>query len=84
MTPTPAGSAFDSLRLDAVTDQETLRRVYALPSAAAVRKQMNELTDQTRRLIGCPMPSSWGSSSTIERSWSLARWTAWPSEVSTS
>ena len=28
-----------------------------------------------------PMPSSWGSSSTIERSWSLARWTAVPSEV---
>ncbi|MER8115826.1 MSMEG_1061 family FMN-dependent PPOX-type flavoprotein [Streptomyces sp. NPDC094031] len=48
-----ASTAFDSLRLDAVTDQEALRRVYALPGAAAVRKQMTELTDQTRRLIGC-------------------------------
>ncbi|MET7472786.1 MSMEG_1061 family FMN-dependent PPOX-type flavoprotein [Streptomyces sp. NPDC005648] len=53
MTPSLAGSAFDLLRLDAVTDQDALRRVYALPGAAAVRKQMNELTEQTRRLIGC-------------------------------
>lgn len=45
-------STFDSLRLDAVLDQETLRQAYGLPSAAAVRKQMTELTDQTRRLIG--------------------------------
>ncbi|MER6464493.1 MSMEG_1061 family FMN-dependent PPOX-type flavoprotein [Streptomyces sp. NPDC001228] len=52
MTPLLAGSAFDSLRLDAVSDQETLRRVYERPSDAAVRKQMTELTDQTRRLIG--------------------------------
>ncbi|MFC9757287.1 MSMEG_1061 family FMN-dependent PPOX-type flavoprotein [Streptomyces sp. NPDC056921] len=44
-------STFDSLRLDAVLDQETLRQAYGLPSGAAVRKQMTELTDQTRRLI---------------------------------
>ncbi|MEU0631453.1 MSMEG_1061 family FMN-dependent PPOX-type flavoprotein [Streptomyces sp. NPDC005989] len=44
-------STFDSLRLDAVLDQETLRQAYGLPSDAAVRKQMTELTDQTRRLI---------------------------------
>ncbi|MEV4414396.1 MSMEG_1061 family FMN-dependent PPOX-type flavoprotein [Catellatospora sp. NPDC049609] len=53
MTPTPAVSAFDSLRLDAVSDQETLRRVYAMPGDAAVRKQMTELTEQTRQLIAC-------------------------------
>jgi hypothetical protein len=53
MTPSLAGSAFDSLRLDAVSDQEALRRAYALPSDAAVRTQMTELTEQTRRLIGC-------------------------------
>ncbi|CCH18438.1 MSMEG_1061 family FMN-dependent PPOX-type flavoprotein [Micromonospora lupini] len=53
MTPAPATTAFDSLRLDAVPDQETLPRAYELPSEAAVRKQMTELTDQTRRLIGC-------------------------------
>jgi len=53
MTPALTASAFDSLRLDAVPDQETLREVYDMPSAAAVRKQMTELTEQTRRLIGC-------------------------------
>ena len=53
MTPVLAGSAFDSLRLDAVSDQEALRQVYELPTDAAVRKQMTELTEQTRRLIGC-------------------------------
>ena len=53
MTSDLASSAFDSLRLDAVPDLEALRRAYALPSDAAVRKQMTELTDQTRRLIGC-------------------------------
>ncbi|MCX5064773.1 pyridoxamine 5'-phosphate oxidase family protein [Micromonospora lupini] len=53
MTPAPAATAFDSLRLDAVPDQETLRRAYELPSEAAVRKQMTELTEQARRLIGC-------------------------------
>jgi PPOX class probable FMN-dependent enzyme len=53
MTSTLAASAFESLRLDAVADQEALRRVYALPSEAAVRKQMTELTDQTRQLIAC-------------------------------
>ncbi|MFD7673825.1 MSMEG_1061 family FMN-dependent PPOX-type flavoprotein [Streptomyces anulatus] len=53
MTTSLAGSAFDSLRTDAVSDQEELRRAYALPGDAAIRKQMTELTDQTRRLIAC-------------------------------
>ncbi|GID92195.1 MSMEG_1061 family FMN-dependent PPOX-type flavoprotein [Amorphoplanes digitatis] len=53
MEPTVATTAFDSLRLDAVPDPEALRRVYELPADAAVRKQMTELTDQTRRLIAC-------------------------------
>ncbi len=53
MTPAPAATAFDSLSLDAVPDQEALRRVYELPTEAAVRKQMTELTEQTRRLISC-------------------------------
>ena len=48
-----ATSAFDLLRLDAVPDEEALRRVYAMPAEPAVRKQMTELTEQTRRLIGC-------------------------------
>ncbi|MEU4421825.1 MSMEG_1061 family FMN-dependent PPOX-type flavoprotein [Actinoplanes sp. NPDC024001] len=53
MVPTTAGTAFDALLLDAVPDHEALRRVYEMPSEAAVRKQMTELTDQTRRLINC-------------------------------
>jgi PPOX class probable FMN-dependent enzyme len=53
MTSTIATGAFDSLRLDAVADQEALRRVYELPGDAAVRKQMTELTEQTRQLIAC-------------------------------
>lgn len=53
MTTPLADSAFDSLRSDAVSDQEALRRAYGLPSDAAIRKQMTELTDQARRLIGC-------------------------------
>jgi uncharacterized protein len=48
---TTTTTAFDALRADALTDQEALRQVYALPSDAAVRKQMTELTEQTRRLI---------------------------------
>lgn len=51
MTTPLAGGAFDSLRLDAVSDPEALRRVYDLPSDAAVRKEMTELTEHTRRLI---------------------------------
>ena len=51
--PALAASAFHSLRLDAVPDQEALRRADELPSHAAVRKQMIELTEQTRRLIAC-------------------------------
>ncbi|MEU7469931.1 MSMEG_1061 family FMN-dependent PPOX-type flavoprotein [Streptomyces sp. NPDC044984] len=53
MTPLLAGSAFDSLRLDAVPDQEALRRVHELPKETASRKQMTELTEQARRSIGC-------------------------------
>ncbi|MFE2291309.1 MSMEG_1061 family FMN-dependent PPOX-type flavoprotein [Streptomyces sp. NPDC059452] len=53
MTTSLDSSAFDSLRLDAVSDLEGLRRAYGLPSDAAVRKQMTELTDRTRQLIGC-------------------------------
>ncbi|MHC5907668.1 MSMEG_1061 family FMN-dependent PPOX-type flavoprotein [Streptomyces sp. S6] len=52
-SPTETGTAFDSLLLDSVPDQETLRRTYELPGAPAVRKQMTELTEQTRALIGC-------------------------------
>ncbi|MEU3075376.1 MSMEG_1061 family FMN-dependent PPOX-type flavoprotein [Streptomyces laurentii] len=51
-TPLTLG-AFDSLRCDAVSDQEALGRLYVLPSDAAVRKQMSELTEQTRKLIAC-------------------------------
>ncbi|MFZ3597539.1 MSMEG_1061 family FMN-dependent PPOX-type flavoprotein [Streptomyces sp. BH104] len=51
-TPLALNTTFDSLRADAVPDEETLRQAYALPGEAAVRKQMTELTDQTRRLIG--------------------------------
>jgi PPOX class probable FMN-dependent enzyme len=53
MTSDLATSVFDALLADAVPDEETLRRTYALPSEAAVRKQMTELTDQTRQLIEC-------------------------------
>ncbi|WP_433795810.1 MSMEG_1061 family FMN-dependent PPOX-type flavoprotein [Actinoplanes sp. CA-252034] len=53
MTSVLDTGVFDSLRLDAVPDQEALRRVYDLPSEAAVRKQMTELTEQTRQLIAC-------------------------------
>ena len=49
---TPA-TAFDSLRRDAVPDRETLRRTYELPTEAALRKQMTELTEQARQLIAC-------------------------------
>ncbi|GAA4975094.1 MSMEG_1061 family FMN-dependent PPOX-type flavoprotein [Actinoplanes utahensis] len=51
MTTVDATTAFDALRPDALTDQEALRRVYAQPGEAAVRKQMTELTDETRQLI---------------------------------
>lgn len=53
MTSAPATSVFESLRLDAVPDEEALRQVYAQPGDGAVRKQMAELTEQTRQLIGC-------------------------------
>ncbi|MFC9479065.1 MSMEG_1061 family FMN-dependent PPOX-type flavoprotein [Streptomyces griseus] len=53
MTSPLTGTAFDDLLLDAVSDQETLRRAYELPRDAAWRKQTTELTDQTRQLIGC-------------------------------
>lgn len=53
MTSILEASAFESLSLDAVPDRDALRRVYEQPSAAAVRKQMTELTEQTRQLIAC-------------------------------
>ncbi|MFG2112131.1 MSMEG_1061 family FMN-dependent PPOX-type flavoprotein [Streptomyces sp. NPDC048718] len=53
MTTPPDDNVFESLRRDAVRDQEELRQVYELPGAGARRKQMSELTAQTRRLIGC-------------------------------
>lgn len=54
MTTSPlTDSAFDSLRIDAVRDEEALRQIYGLPGDAAIRKQMTELTDQTRQLIAC-------------------------------
>ncbi|MFJ3673384.1 MSMEG_1061 family FMN-dependent PPOX-type flavoprotein [Streptomyces sp. NPDC090106] len=55
MTAPLTGSAFDSLHLDAMHDREALRQVYGLASAAAVRKQMTDLTQQTRQLIGCSL-----------------------------
>ncbi|MET7286978.1 MSMEG_1061 family FMN-dependent PPOX-type flavoprotein [Streptomyces sp. NPDC005573] len=53
MTTSRTDSAFDSLHFDAVSDLEALRQVYASPGDAARRKQMTELTAETRRLIGC-------------------------------
>ncbi|MFE0674575.1 MSMEG_1061 family FMN-dependent PPOX-type flavoprotein [Streptomyces sp. NPDC058867] len=53
MTTHLTGSAFDLLRLDSVPDEEALRQVYELPKDGALRKQMTELTEQTRRLIEC-------------------------------
>ncbi|MFI7384008.1 MSMEG_1061 family FMN-dependent PPOX-type flavoprotein [Streptomyces sp. NPDC049813] len=53
MTTSLVRSAFDSLTVDAVRDQEELRQAYALPGDAAVRKQMSELTEQTQQLIAC-------------------------------
>ncbi|CAL9643858.1 MSMEG_1061 family FMN-dependent PPOX-type flavoprotein [Streptomyces sp. enrichment culture] len=53
MTTPLTGTAFDSLRLDALRDQQALREVYAFPKDTALRKQMTELTEETRRLIGC-------------------------------
>jgi PPOX class probable FMN-dependent enzyme len=53
MTAELATSAFDSLLVDALTDREALREIYAAPGEGAIRKQMTELTDQTRQLIAC-------------------------------
>lgn len=50
---TTTSSLFDAFRADSVHDLDALRGIYPEPSAAAVRKQMNELTEQTRQLIGC-------------------------------
>ncbi|WP_037605866.1 MSMEG_1061 family FMN-dependent PPOX-type flavoprotein [Streptacidiphilus rugosus] len=44
---------FDALHADAVRTTEALRELYPEPGAAAVRKQMDRLTEQTRTLIGC-------------------------------
>jgi PPOX class probable FMN-dependent enzyme len=53
MTAELATSAFDSLLADALTERGALREIYAAPSEAAIRKQMTELTEQTRQLIAC-------------------------------
>ena len=53
MTAELATSAFDSLLVDALTEREALREIYAAPSEGAIRKQMTELTEQTRQLIAC-------------------------------
>ncbi|MFK8905622.1 MSMEG_1061 family FMN-dependent PPOX-type flavoprotein [Streptomyces sp. YS-3] len=53
MTLPLATSAFDSLRRDAVADQEALRQAYVLPGDVAVRKQTAELTGQAKSLIAC-------------------------------
>ncbi|WP_430785445.1 MSMEG_1061 family FMN-dependent PPOX-type flavoprotein [Actinoplanes sp. G11-F43] len=53
MTSELVTTAFDTLRRDALTDLDALRRVYEQPGDAAVRKQMTELTEQTRQLIAC-------------------------------
>ncbi|MYS36923.1 hypothetical protein K388_02931 [Streptomyces sp. KhCrAH-43] len=51
MTTLLAGSAFEALRGDALREREELRRVYEVPKETALRKQMTELTDQTRTLV---------------------------------
>ena len=53
MTTTTGTAAFEALRAEAITDPERLREVYAQPSDAAVRKQMDALTPQTAALIAC-------------------------------
>ena len=53
MTTTTGSAAFEALRAEAITDPERLREVYAQPSDAAVRKQMDALTPQTAALIAC-------------------------------
>ncbi|MDQ1017868.1 hypothetical protein QFZ43_004417 [Streptomyces afghaniensis] len=55
------------------------RRRYARESPTCTRPRRWPVQRRAVRVV--PMPSSWGSSSTIERSWSLARCTAVPSEV---
>ncbi|MCX0242070.1 MULTISPECIES: MSMEG_1061 family FMN-dependent PPOX-type flavoprotein [Streptomyces] len=53
MTTLLTGSAYDALRADAVRDHEALRQAYELPKETALRKQTDELTEQTRRMIAC-------------------------------
>ncbi|HWS38850.1 MAG TPA: MSMEG_1061 family FMN-dependent PPOX-type flavoprotein [Actinoplanes sp.] len=53
MTSIVGTGVFDLLRRDAVADVEGLRRVYESPGEPALRKQMTELTEETRRLIAC-------------------------------
>lgn len=43
---------FDELRTDAIRDVSGLRTLYPDPGAAARRKEMDRLTEQTRRLVG--------------------------------
>ncbi|WP_274561656.1 MSMEG_1061 family FMN-dependent PPOX-type flavoprotein [Streptomyces spiramyceticus] len=53
MSNSHLSSLFEDLRADAVRDAAELRELYQLPGEAAVRKQMDRLTDKTRQLIAC-------------------------------
>ncbi|MBT2510315.1 pyridoxamine 5'-phosphate oxidase family protein [Streptomyces sp. ISL-98] len=53
MSKSRTSPLFDALRADAVRDAAGLRELYQLPGEAAVRKQMDRLTDKTRQLIAC-------------------------------
>ncbi|MFF7341863.1 MSMEG_1061 family FMN-dependent PPOX-type flavoprotein [Streptomyces sp. NPDC008163] len=53
MTTLVTGSAYDAFRADAVRDHEALRRAYELPKETALRKQTDELNEQTRQMIAC-------------------------------
>ncbi|MER7717648.1 MSMEG_1061 family FMN-dependent PPOX-type flavoprotein [Streptomyces flaveolus] len=47
------GSLFESLRADALTSPDQLRELYPQPNEAALRKEIDHLTEETRALIGC-------------------------------
>lgn len=48
-----AGSLFEALRADALTDPDQLRKLYPQPNPNALRKEIDRLTEETRALIGC-------------------------------
>ncbi|WP_225631364.1 MSMEG_1061 family FMN-dependent PPOX-type flavoprotein [Streptomyces solaniscabiei] len=49
----PPGLLFESLRADALTSPDQLRELYPQPNEAALRKEIDHLTEETRALIGC-------------------------------